>query len=61
MKHTVTLDEESVSELVRTDLIDMYNNLNVDTPKDYQLLNALALTIQFYSTQKQWEEFVTTK
>lgn len=61
MKHTVTLDEESVSELVRTDLIDMYNNLNVDTPKDYQLLNALALTIQFYSTQKQWEEFVATK
>lgn len=61
MKHTVTLDEESVSELVRTDLIDMYNNLNIDTPKDYQLLNALALTIQFYSTQKQWEEFVTTK
>lgn len=61
MKHTVTLDEESVSELVRTDLIDMYNNLNVDTPKDYQLLNALALTIQFYSTQKQWEEFVLAK
>ena len=61
MKHTVTLDEESVSELVRTDLIDMYNNLNLDSPKDYQLLNALALTIQFYSTQKQWEEFVTTK
>ena len=61
MKHTVTLDEESVSELVRTDLIDMYNNLNIDTPKDYQLLNALALTIQFYSTQKQWEEFVTAK
>lgn len=61
MKHTVTLDEESVSELVRTDLIDMYNNLNVVTPKDYQLLNALALTIQFYSTQKQWEEFVLAK
>lgn len=61
MKHTVTLDEESVSELVRTDLIDMYNNLNVDTPKDHRLLNALALTIHFYSTQKQWEEFVTAE
>lgn len=61
MKHTVTLDEESVSELVRTDLIDMYNNLTLDCPEDYELLNALALTIQFYSTQKQWEEFVVAK
>ena len=58
MKHTVTLDEESVSELVRTDLIDMYNNLTLDCPEDYELLNALAVTIQFYSTQKQWFEFV---
>ena len=61
MKHTVTLDEESVSDLVRTDLIDMYNNLTLDCPEDYELLNALAVTIQFYSTQKQWEEFVATK
>lgn len=58
MKHTVTLDEESVNELVRTDLIDMYNNLTLDCPKDYELLNALAVTIQFYSTQEQWFEFV---
>lgn len=61
MKHTVVLDEESVSELVRTDLIDMYNNLTLDCPEDYELLNALALTIQFYSTQKQWDEFVVAK
>lgn len=52
------MEDVDTSEIVRTDLIDMYNNLTLDCPKDYELLNALALTIQFYSTQKQWEEFV---
>lgn len=58
MRHLVELDEEAVSDLVRNDLIEMYNNLNLDTRKDYELLNALAKVIQFYSTQEQWYEFV---
>lgn len=61
MKHLVELDEEAVSDLVRNDLIEMYNNLNLDTRKDYELLNVLAKVIQFYSTQEQWHEFVTAE
>ena len=52
------MEDVDTSEIVRTDLIDMYNNLTLDCPEDYELLNALAVTIQFYSTQKQWFEFV---
>ncbi len=54
MKIELELDNEQVSEIVRTDLIDCYK-FDHDDP---DFLLALKQVIRCYSTHKQYQEFL---
>jgi hypothetical protein len=55
MKIELELDTEQVSEIIRKDLIECYKFDNLDDP-DFGA--ALKQVIRFYSTPKQYQEFL---
>lgn len=54
-KITIELDEDMINDLVLQDLISHFENSDNLTNKQYR---ALAIVIKYYSTKKEWNQFV---
>jgi len=52
-KITVELDEDMLNDLVLQDLVDHFENSELNVSQ----MNALAVVIKFYSNDKEWKAF----